>query len=290
MLPQSCWGPGTSVTLKGSNSAAMTDPEEILHGGNTSVVVRVGDTVRRTPGPWNAAVHALLAHLHDVGFDGAPTVVGFDGQGRESLRYVDGEVGLLSPGHPLPAWFRTDDACMAIGDWLRRFHDAQSGFRPDPDLPWRMQPGRQLTDGEVIVHHDVAPYNTIRRPNGLVSVIDWDFCAPGDPIEDLAFAAWQGVPLWADDQAREDDHGGAPTMPDAARRLVAMVEGYGATAQQRRRLPGAVMGQMAKHADDVERLAQSDPAFARLVELGVPRHARLDAAWAAEVLTGLFTV
>ena len=71
---------------------------------------------------------------------------------------------------------------MAIGDWLRRFHDAQSGFTPDPALPWRMVPGRPLTAGEVVVHHDAAPYNTIRRPDGGLTVIDWDFCAPGDPI------------------------------------------------------------------------------------------------------------
>lgn len=257
----------------------MPAPEEVLHGGNTSVVVRVGDTVRRTPGPWNRAVHALLAHLHAAGFDGAPAVLDFDDQGRESLGYVAGEVGLLSPGHPLPPWFRTDDACMAVGGWLRRFHDAQRGFAPDPRLPWRMQPGRPLTDGEVVVHHDAAPYNTIRRPDGAVSVIDWDFCGPGDPLEDLAFAAWQWVPLWADPRARELDHGGAPTIPDAARRLAALVEGYQATAEQRRRLPAAVTAQLAKHADDVERLATSDPAFARLVEVGVARNARLDAEW-----------
>jgi hypothetical protein len=36
---------------------------------------------------------------------------------------------------------------------------------------------------------------------------------------------------------------------------------------------------MTKHADDVEAMAVTDPVFARLVDLGVSRDARLDAEW-----------
>lgn len=55
------------------NSQPMTGTETPLDGGNMSGrVVRVGDTVRRPAGPWTQAVHALLAHLHAVGFHGAP--------------------------------------------------------------------------------------------------------------------------------------------------------------------------------------------------------------------------
>ena len=144
-------------------SAAGTPSEETLHGGNTNVVVRVGDTVRRQTGRWTPAVHALLAHLQSVGFADAPTVLGIDDQGRENLPFVIGEVGNFDPDR-LPDCFRTIDACMAIGDWLRRFHDAQRGFEPDVNLPWRLVPGRSLNTGEVVVHHDSAPYNTIRRP------------------------------------------------------------------------------------------------------------------------------
>ena len=72
--------------------------EEILHGGNTSVVVRVGDTVRRQTGHWTPAVHALLAHLKSVGFSDAPTVMGIDDHCREILPFVTGEVGMFDPG------------------------------------------------------------------------------------------------------------------------------------------------------------------------------------------------
>lgn len=260
--------------------AEETQTEEILHGGNTSVVVRVGDTVRRHTGHWTPAVHALLDHLSSVGFTDAPTVLGIDDQGREILPFVIGEVGTYDPG--LPDWFLTAEACMAIGDWLRRFHDAQQGFTPDPSLPWRMYAGRALRDGEVLVHHDAAPYNTIRRTDGGLTVIDWDFCAPGDPVEDLAFAAWQWVPLRADETSVEEGHGRATTLSEAATRLSALADGYGASPDQRSRLVGACVHQMTKHADDVEAMAVTDPAFARLVDLGVPRDARLDAAWVSD--------
>jgi hypothetical protein len=259
-----------------------TEAEEVLQGGNTSVVVRVGETVRRSTGHWTPAVHALLEHLNSVGFVDAPNVLGLDYQGREVLLFVAGEVGHHDRGQPLPPWFRTTDACAAIGDWLRRFHDAQLGFAPDPALPWRMVAGHRLTLGEVVVHHDVAPYNTIARPFGGLTVIDWDFCAPGDPVEDLAFSAWQWVPLWADKVAVANGYGGAMTLPEAAAKLAALADGYDASPEQRAHLVDACVHQMTKHADDVEALAVTDPAFAALVGLGVARSARLDAAWVSD--------
>jgi hypothetical protein len=256
-----------------------SEGEEVLHGGNTNVVVRVGDTVRRQTGHWTPAVHALLTYLEQAGFGDAPRVLCIDHRGREVLLFVNGEVGLLDPDHPLPPWFRTAEACRAIGDWLRRFHEAQYGFKPDPALPWRMVPGRRLKPGEVVVHHDAAPYNTIRRPFGGLTVIDWDFCRPGNPIEDLAFAAWQWVPLWADREAAARGHGGAMTVLEASRKLAALADGYKASIDQRWTLVDAIVAQMTKHADDLEAMAVTDPAFARLVDQGVARNARLDADW-----------
>ena len=70
---------------------------EHLLAGNVSTVVRIGDTVRRTTGPWTPAVHALLRYLEEVDFKGAPRVLGIDGQGREVLTYLPGKV-LRKPG------------------------------------------------------------------------------------------------------------------------------------------------------------------------------------------------
>jgi hypothetical protein len=260
---------------------------EVLTGANTSVGVRDGDTVRRPTGHWTAAVHALLEHLRLVGFLDAPNVLGLDYQGREVLLFVAGEVGARGRGQRLAPWFATTEACAAIGDWLRRFHDAQQGFVPDPALRWRMVPGRPLTTGEVVAHHGVAPGSTIARPFGGLTVIDWDFCAPGDPIQDLAFSAWQWVPLWADAAAVAQRHGEAMTLVATGTRLAALADGYRASVQQRADLVDACIHQAGKHPDDLEAMAVTDPLFAALVELGVARNARSDAQWVAATQAAL---
>jgi Phosphotransferase enzyme family len=255
--------------------------EEILHGGNTSTVVRAGDTVRRQTGHWTPAVHALLEHLEQVGFDGAPRVLGLDEQGREILPFVDGVVGTLGP-HRLADSFQTLEACRQAGRWLRSFHAAQQGYEPDPALPWRMVAGRALATGEVVLHHDAAPYNSIQRPDGGLTVIDWDFCAPGEPVEDLAFSLWSWVPLWHDRAAVRREFGEVPTAT-ALHKFAALVDGYAADASQRARLPGAILETMEGHARGLEELAaQGEPAFVRLLDMGYAESARRNAGWFSE--------
>jgi hypothetical protein len=69
-------------------------------------VVRVGDTVRRAAGPWTPAVHALLRHLRDAGFSGAPLPLGVDGDGREVLTFVPGAVPWPHHFELLEPWVR----------------------------------------------------------------------------------------------------------------------------------------------------------------------------------------
>ena len=121
----------------------MTDAE-FLSGGSTTVVVRIGDTVRRPAGVWTPAAHAVLKHLASVGFTGSPRVLGFDDRGREVLAFVPGEAGTLDTGKPLPRWFRTPEACWAVGRWIRDLQTAQAGLVLDPALPWRRAAGSVL--------------------------------------------------------------------------------------------------------------------------------------------------
>lgn len=257
------------------------DDEQPLSGGNTTVVVRVGDTVRRPIGPWTPAVHAVLDHLESVGFTGAPRVLGIDDTDREILEYVDGEAGTLDDASPLLPWFRTPEACHAIGAWIRGFQSAQAGLVLDASLPWRRSPGARLRPGQVLVHHDAAPYNTVLRPDGSIVVIDWDFMRPGDPVEDLAWAAWRWAPLMAGTRWYTE-YGVAPDEDVTARQgahLLALLEGYRPSVSQRRSLAQAITRQMLGHAADIDDMARHDPAFARLVERGIARSARDDAAW-----------
>jgi len=257
--------------------------EEPLEGGNTTVVVRVGDTVRRPVGPWTPAVHDLLHHLEAAGFTGSPRVLGVDDQDREILQFVAGEVGALSSEQPLPPWFRSEEACWAIGARIREFQAAQAGFAPDPSKPWRRAHGASLAPGQVIAHHDVSSYNTVRRADGSLVVLDWDFARPGDPIEDLAWAAWLWVPLragtwWHREYAVAGDVGARQR-----RHLQALLDGYRPSHAQRDRLADAIGGQMRRHADDLEDMARTDPAFADLVAHDYAAAARDDATWWAAV-------
>lgn len=99
----------------------MTELEEApLRGGwVTEGVVRVGDTVRRPPGPNSSAVQALLVHLEHVE---APRFLGYDEQGRETLSFIGGDVP-----SDCRAILWSDDQLVEASALLRRFHDATAG-------------------------------------------------------------------------------------------------------------------------------------------------------------------
>jgi hypothetical protein len=99
--------------------------EHPLGGGQLSHVVRVGDTVRRSTGPWTPAVHSLLAHLERAGYRGAPRVLGIDDRKREILSFVPGEVP--APDGP-PPYVWADAALAGAARLLRRYHDAVAEF------------------------------------------------------------------------------------------------------------------------------------------------------------------
>jgi Ser/Thr protein kinase RdoA (MazF antagonist) len=163
-----------------------------------------------------------------------------DEQGREVLTYLDGET--IGETRPWPVWARSDGALVAAGRWLRDFHSASASFVPPPGARWHERD--QLWAGEIIGHHDAAPYNAVWRrtpkhrgetdsgEGELVGFIDWDLAGPCLPMRDLAFVALTWVPLTARDIAiaavreRAIDHASglrsaAPTGYEPATRLVA---------------------------------------------------------------------
>jgi RimJ/RimL family protein N-acetyltransferase len=199
--------------------------EEIpLAGGNVNAgVVRVGDTVRRPAGPWTPAVHALLTHLHEVGFHGAPRPLGLDEQGREVLAFVPGTT--VWPDRF--AEVGTRGRLARVGRMIRDFHDAVSGFTPPPDAAWRVViPPEDDGGGEIIAHHDLAPWNLV-TDGETWTFIDWDVAGPGSRLWDLAYAVKAFVPLSADP---------AWQRPDAADRVRILADAYGLDEDQRHRL------------------------------------------------------
>lgn len=236
-------------------------PEIPLSGGTLSTVVRVGDTVRRTAGDWTPVVHALLRHVRARGFELAPEPLGWDESGREMLRYVPGET--VGWSVPWPAWVRSDDVLTTVGRGLSMYHRAAADFRPPGEISWRS--GRShIGEGEIVCHNDLAPYNVVFAGGRLAAFIDWDLAGPGTALSDLAFVAWQWVPL----------HGphvtsllGWPEDVDRAGRLRRLLDSYG--LEDRSGFIAAVEARVGYNRSImIERAAAGDRAYAALVEQG----------------------
>ena len=201
-----------------------------LVGGSTNAgrVSRVGDTVRRPDRPTSASTKALLDHLEQVGFAGAPRYLGIDGDGREVLTYIPGEAAI----DPTPAWALSDAALISVAQLLRDYHDAVSGFDPSPHRWSHTVPERFRTD--VVSHNDPNLDNIIFQDGRAVALIDFDLASPGSRVWDLACTARLWVPL------RE-----IGDVPDAVRhrsleRLGLFADAYGADREQRAGLVDAV--------------------------------------------------
>jgi hypothetical protein len=190
--------------------------EEPLGGGNVSAAVcRVGESVRRPATAATPAVSALLKHLERSGFGHAPRFLGTDEQGRQMLSWIPGRV--QHDLGPLDI-----DGLERVGSIIREFHEASASFVPPRGAQWQVPitPDR----GELIVHHDLAPWNLV-VDGDVMTFIDWDGSGPGSRLWDLSYAAHGFAIIDAD----------ADPTP-AGRRLAALVDGYQLGRDERRRL------------------------------------------------------
>lgn len=187
--------------------------------GSVNQVIRVGNAVHRPTGHWTPAVHELLRHLEQVGFDGSPRVLGLDEEGREILTYLHGEVAM----RPWPEWLLADVGMVLLGRFLRRYHDAVQGFVPSPGTIWRVTESA-WREGLIIRHGDLGPWNFVWKDDDLIGLIDWDFAEPGTPIEDVAQLAWNAVPLGP---PKRCEAAGVPSGESQAHRLAVLCHSYG---------------------------------------------------------------
>jgi aminoglycoside phosphotransferase (APT) family kinase protein len=129
-------------------------------------------------------VHALLRHLHDVGFGGSPSPLGLEGD-VEILTFVPGGEATHS-----------DEELARVGGLIRAFHKASKSFVPSARARWQFMLGAPR-EGDVVCHNDLSPDNTVYEPPGNPrAFIDWDLAAPAPAIWDLAWAAYRFVPLY----------------------------------------------------------------------------------------------
>ncbi len=190
-----------------------------LPGGRMTVgVVRVDDTVRRPAQPTSPFVAALLGLLAERRFTAAPRHLGRDAAGRDTFSYIDGVV------HPSWRRHRTEDVAAA-GTLLRAFHEATRGS----DLAGNC---------EVVCHHDPGPNNFVFRDGAPVALIDFDMAAPGDPIEDVAYAVW----AWCL-SSRPDRQ----PIARQVRQVRALIDAYDLDDERRRRLVDAICDRQTRN-------------------------------------------
>ena len=239
----------------------VTEPEVPLSGGTLNSVVRVGETVRRPAGPWTPTIHALLRHVRDRGFDLAPEPLGFDDSDREVLSYIPGST--FGWSLPWPEVVRTEAMLEEIGQVTARYHRAVIDFRPAGTVPWQTAPAA-LGQSELVCHHDLAPYNVVVMGGRLTGIIDWDLAGPGSRSSELAFVAWQWVPLHGPFVTRLV---GWSRPPDRARRLRLLLDAYG--LHDRTGFIDAVTNRISTNRDImVRKAAEGSPAYQDLVQKG----------------------
>jgi hypothetical protein len=224
------------------------DEERLV--GNVGGAVRVGDTVRRATGPWTPAVHALLGYLA-TRVPHVPRVLGIDDQDREVLSYLPGRVVDIDTESLTPGQI------VSIVDWTRTFHAAVASF--EHPGPWRYV---ALPEPTLIGHNDIAPYNACFDGDEVVGVFDWDMSGPTTPLFELAFIAWNCVPLWRD------------IGPDpAAERLALIAETYGGFSP--REILHAVPRRIGVVLDGIPvAAAAGDAGMANLMTAGEPERSR----------------
>lgn len=198
------WSPTRVLPARCSVPPPRADGSRALPGGtaNRGLVIRVGGTVLRPAAPCRPATHALLGHLAEAGFDGAPRVLAA-GPYSETLTYIDGQAAVP----PLAEDILTDDALVSVADLVRRYHLAVASFDPS-GYQWPRPIPAQFRTG-LVSHNDVHPANLVFRGGRAVALIDFDWAGPGAAEWDFAAAARYWAPLQPDQDIADSRRGRA---------------------------------------------------------------------------------
>jgi aminoglycoside phosphotransferase (APT) family kinase protein len=250
--------------------------DEYLDGGvaNAGQVVRSGAFVLRPSNSHSSSVHRFLRSLRSTGFQGASFPVEIQGDGRERLVFIEGEV----PIPPFPSWAQSDEALVSVTRLVATFH-AASLKAGSAGGPW----SDEMADpegGPVICHNDVCLENVVFRNGEAIGLLDFDFAAPGRPDYDVAAFTRMCVPI--DDDRSAERLGWAPADRPARLRLVA--DTYGLDATGRLEILDHLDRSMHGGGAFVQRRVDAgDPNFIRMLEDmgGMERYERRRRWWEA---------
>jgi Ser/Thr protein kinase RdoA (MazF antagonist) len=156
-------------------------------------------TIHRPAGPNPAFVQRLLRYLERHRFRAAPRLHGVDENGWLVLSFVE---GFVAPDNSVTRW--EVEQIEAAFRLLRRYHDITAGCP-------------LAGNAEVVCHNDFTPQNVVFRDDAFISVIDWEWAAPGSRQRDLAHAIWQWLNLGPD----------GPSVDDQAHMIRRVLGAYG---------------------------------------------------------------
>ena len=253
----------------------MTDEEPLVGGvANAGAVVRSGDHVLRPGNPHSRAIHAFLGAVRAAGFGGASVPLGIEGDGRERLVFIPGDVAVP----PYPDWAQADAALASVAVLIRGLHEAAATFDAR-GWTWNREMADPAGGGPVVCHNDVCMENVVFRDGRAVGLLDFDFAAPGRPVYDLVQFSKMCVPV--DDDVSAARLGWTPA--DRPGRLRVVADAYGLDAGGRRELIEVMDESMARGSRFVRRRVEAgDPNFiAMWNEIGgQERYDRRDRWWA----------
>ncbi len=251
----------------------------VLAGDGMTLVVRVGDTVRRPVRPFTASVHSYLAHIRSRGFLGAPEPLGYDEDGREVLSFVPGEV----PAEDLPGECAGPEVLVALGRLIRGLHDAAADFQAAPDAVWGSVPGAVpagvvplFARPELISHQDYFPGNVVFRDGLPAALIDFDLTRPTSYASDLVNALYWWAPLMD-----PVDRPAALRGADSAARVRIVADAYGVGPELREQLVPVAVQRARNSVLTMRAAAEEHPVFRRWWDEGLKDKLPRAAAWLA---------
>ncbi len=246
----------------------MADDWTPLHGGNVNTVSRRGEVVKRQLSASSPAVHQLLGCLEARAVPLVPRLLGTS-EREEFLTFLPGRAVF----RPWPHEVKREHWLVELGSWLRTYHEAVRGFElanvaSDSTFLWGPP---SPTEGMIVCHGDLGPWNCLHEDGRLTGVIDWDLARYGNPLDDVAELALEAVPLHP---RLAETLGAGTTQRTLERRLEVFCGAY--------RVPAKVVLQHAPNylqmvIDDTQALAALEvEPFASFAKGGIPEALAFD--------------